>query len=200
VAFELLRRIKMLISKFDTKNIEDNIMKFEEKYNFEFPKQYRDFLKKYNGGMTPDTNFKMNRISSDIRGFYGFENADEDYNYKGIEGLISFCEFLNDNMLLIGTNDFGDYILLGIGSENNGKIFFCYHDRKKSYKELAEDFKTFVGSCKSKKIGHVRTVEERRQGMIDRGYGSYVSPVTLKGWQAEIDLYSNIVQEELILE
>jgi len=43
---------------------------------------------------------------------------------------------------------------------------------QKSYKELAEDFKTFVGSCKSKKIGHVRTVEERRQGMIDRGYGS----------------------------
>lgn len=36
--------------------------------------------------------------------------------------------------------------------------------------------------------------------MIDRGYGSYVSPVTLKGWQAEIDLYSNIVQKELILE
>jgi len=46
-------------------------------------------------------------------------------------------EWLEDDMLPIGKNTFGDYIILGVGKENNGAIFFLYHDREKAYKALA---------------------------------------------------------------
>ena len=75
----------MLIAKFDNINIEQHIIEFEKKYNFEFPKQYRDFLLKYNGGETIKTEFKINGINSDIRAFYGFGNANEHYHYNFFE-------------------------------------------------------------------------------------------------------------------
>lgn len=43
----------------------------------------------------------------------------------------------------------GDYIIIGIGKDNKGKIFFCYHDRPNNLLELADSFETFLNKCKS---------------------------------------------------
>jgi len=190
----------MLISKFDTANISEHIKMFEEKHGFAFPGEYRRFLEKYNGGRTPDTDFRLNKVSSDIRGFYGFGDADKYYNYRSIETIGFFSVWLHDGKVPVASNSFGDYILLGLGEEDSGKVYFFYHDRPKKYIELAADFRSFVGKCKSKKIGHIRTIEERKQGMIDNGLGDEISIESIKGWQAEIDLYSDIHQEELLLD
>lgn len=189
----------MLISKFDSINIVEDIRIFEKKYDLKIPDQYKKFLEKYNGGKTPNTNFKINRISSDISGFYGFGEVEKFYNYKSIEEKISFKEWVGDDMLPIGKNTFGDYIMLGIGKENNGEIYFYYHDRDKKYIKLVDDIKTFVSICKSKRVGHIRTIQERRNDMIKLGKGDRITPQKLAGWQAEIDEFVNIHQEELLL-
>ncbi|MFI3212223.1 MAG: SMI1/KNR4 family protein [Eubacteriales bacterium] len=189
----------MLISKFDTTNVEENIKEFEGKYNFTFPDQYKYFLLEYNGGLTPKTNFKINKVSSDIEGLYGFCLENKSYNYNKFEKIISFENWLNDYVLPIGENSFGDYIMIGVGQENKGKVYFYYHDRPKKYIELTDDFITFVSKCKSKKIGHIKSVQERKEMLIKNGKEKNITDGWIKIWQVEIDKYANIHQEELIL-
>ena len=57
----------------------------------------------------------------------------------------------------------------------------------------------FAAKCKSKEIGHIETIEERKQDMIARGLEKHITEVKIKGWQAEIDKYANIHQEEFVL-
>ena len=191
----------MLISKFNNTDVGKFIIRFEEKHNFIFPTQYKVFLLNYNGGRTPNTNFRINKISSDLSGFFGFGNADDYYNYKYIESVLGFNNWIETGMLPIGKNVFGDYIMIGINyKDKEGKIFFHYHDREDKYIELSETFGAFVNKCRSKKIGHIRTIEERQQDMIKNGLGDKITAESLKGWQAEIDEYANLHQEELVLD
>jgi len=189
----------MLISKFGTTDIDNIINIFEAKYSINFPDQYREFLRKYNGGNTPKSKFKINKISSDIKGFYGLGDINTGLNYSFFEKTHALGDFLEDEVIPIASNSFGDIILIGIGDSNNGKVFFLYHDRNKKYIELTEDFITFLKKCKSEKIGHVKTIEERIESMKAKGYESRI-PGLIPVWQAEIDKYADIHQEELILE
>jgi len=188
----------MLISKFDITDIEETLSDYEMKNGFAFPTQYREFLLKFNGGDTPDTRFKISKISSDLKGFYGLGNAGKYLNYTVFDSMDKIRDFLECEMLPIGSNSFGDYIVIGVGAENNGKVYFLYHDKPKKYIELTEDFKTFVGKCKSKKLGHIKTIDERKASMIENGMGDKIKQTLIDTWQAEIDEYGNMIQEELI--
>lgn len=190
----------MLISKFDNSNIEEHIKEFESKYNFTFPKQYREFLLKYNGGETPKSKFRINRISSDIRGFYGLGGANQYHHYNLFENSGRLTEWIEDSMIPIAVNTFGDYIMIGIGEDNQGKVYFYYHDRPKKYLELTDDLRTFIKKCKSEKIGHIMTIEERKELLIENGNEENITPGWIKVWQEEIDRYKNIHQEELIID
>ena len=139
-------------------------------------------------------------VSSDIRAFYGLGGVNEYYDYSFFEGAYTTInDYLKDGFVPIAPNVFGDYILIGIKDKNYGEVYFYYHDMPKKYIKLTEDFITFVDKCKSEKIGHVKTIEERRQNMINKGYGHMLNDGLIQGWQAEIDLYSNMHQEKLIL-
>ena len=61
----------MLISKFSNCNVEEKVIDIERQYKIILPTQYKNFLHKYNGGYTPKTKFKVGKISSDLRGFFG---------------------------------------------------------------------------------------------------------------------------------
>ena len=183
----------MLISKFNAENVLDNILILEKEFNIRIPKQYRQLLIKYNGGLTPDTTFRLSKISSDIEGFYGFECEDKTFCIENIP----LEEFIIDKMFPIGINSFGDKIVIDLG---NGSVNFLFHDRQKKYIKIAEDFASFVSKCKSKKIGHIRSIDERKNDLISLGNGHKITPEKIAGWQAEIDLYANIRQEKVILE
>ena len=190
----------MLISKFDNTNIEENIAAFEKENNITLPEEYKGFLLKYNGGRTPKTKFKINKVSSDVRGFYGLGNADEYFNFqKLIDNMNILEDYIEDDMLPIASTVSGDDITIGIGKEENGSIFFKYHDRGKKYIKLADTLCEFVSKCKSEKLGHIRTVEERKRDMIAAGFGRRITEDTIKYWQEEIDKYANIHQEEFEL-
>ena len=189
----------MLISKFDTTNIEIHITEFENNYRFKFPEQYKNFLISHNGGETPKSKFKINKVSSDIKGFFGLGKANKHYNYSIFTELEEIQEFIKDNLIPIGLNTFGDYIMIGINKENLGNIYFCYHDQPREYIKLAEDFKTFISKCKSEKIGHIKSIEERKELLIKNGNEENITPGWIEIWQKEIDKYANIKQEKLIL-
>lgn len=190
----------MLISKFDNSGISSSIRELEVEYGIILPEEYKKFLLKYNGGKTPETEFKISGVSSDIEGFYGLGNAEQDYHFDALRQSVKWNEWMDNKMFPIATNVFGDYILISTGNESRGKIYFCYHDRPSKYIELAEDLLTFVKKCKSRKIGHIRTMEERKNDMIRLGKGDRITPEKIAGWQAEIDEYANIHQEELIID
>ena len=188
----------ILISKFDNTDIEKHIHDFEKKYNLQFPEQHRNFLIKYNGGDTPKTEFKINKVSSDLRGFYGLGKADEFLNYSFFDEW-DIIDYVKDGVIPIGSTDFGDKILMGIKTENAGVIFFWYHGRPKKYIKLTEDFKAFIKKCKSEEIGHIPTIEERKAIAKANGFKREI-PYFIADWQKEIDEYKNMVQEELIID
>ena len=61
----------MLISRFSEHATDDQIAAFSDMLGVELPPKLQLFLKKYNGGETPETSFACNGISSDILAFYG---------------------------------------------------------------------------------------------------------------------------------
>ena len=107
---------------------------------------------------------------------------------------ISFKELVNANKLPVATNCSGDHFCIDC---MDGSIWFVYHDKPKEVK-IADDLKTFIAGCKSKKIGHVRTIEEITQSLLE-SFGKKPTEFQLSAWQAEIDKYGNMIREEVIL-
>lgn len=117
----------MLISKFENIDMDNKIMNLEDKYNILLPKQYKSFLCKYNGGYTPKTKFKVGKISSDIRGFYGLGNVEFSLDTLEIKNWVQ------NQVLPIASDSFGNYILIGLAVEKKHryertsfKTNFCY--------------------------------------------------------------------------
>lgn len=182
----------------ESETIEDKIKALENDYKIQLPNIYRRFLIKYNGGDTPKTEFCLNRIHSNIEGFYGFASNRDNYNIDKQRDYLFFDDFINDHFFPIAENAFGDFIVINLSKEKEGEICFYYHDRPKRYIHLADDLVTFIGKCKSEKIRHIRTIEERKEIYI-KNWGNKIPKATLAGWQAEIDFYKDIHQEECIL-
>ncbi len=185
----------MLISKFETNNVDNKIMILEDQYNILLPKQYRSFLCKYNGGHTPKTKFKVGKISSNIRGFYGVGNVELSLDTLDIK------EWLQNQVLPIASDSFGNYILIGLANENYGKIYFYNHEIDKEIEFITEDFVSFLEQCKSDKISEAskKSIEEREKELIEKGRGSVITDALRQMWQNEIDKYGHMVQEEVMI-
>lgn len=189
----------MLISRFNNTNIDKYINDFQTKYKVIIPPEYKNFLLKYNGGKTPESKFKIGKISSDIRGFYGLGECEDNLDYLYLEKIHVLQDFLNDNYLPIAVNSFGDYIVIDINVDNKEGVYFYYHDRPKKYIEISENFAEFIKKCKSDKIGKISSIEDRKERLIKNGKEANITPGLIELWQKEIDYYSNVHQEQLIL-
>lgn len=186
----------MLLAKFENQNVNEEMILLEDKYNFIFPSQYKKFMEKYNGGLTPKTNFKSDKISSDIRGFYSFGNS------KMNMSEIKISEAIKGGVFPIAEDSFGNTIMIGISKENAGRIYFCDHEKNKQLSIISESLKDFFVICKSEKISEVsrRTIEEREAILIAKGKANNITDGIRKMWQAEIDKYKDIIQEEVEIE
>ena len=173
----------MLISKFAGENMDDRIAGFEKRYNIALPDLYKKFLSKYNGGYTPKTKFKIGDIK---------------LGYDSIE----IRKWIKENVLPIAMDSFGNYLAIGLDNEEKGKIFFCDHEEGNKKRCIAKDLKEFFGECKSEKISETSriSIKEREQALIARGRGSMITDDLRKMWQAEIDKYQNMVQEEVVFD
>ena len=196
--------MQLLISKFDTTDMEEYIAIFQKTLHIKLPEEYQKFILKYNGGETPRTEFNINGVRSDIRAFYGMGKAKKQYHFQRlIDNHNILKDYTKDKMLPIATTAFGDTITIklkiGLGNKEVGCIFFRYHDEEKNYIKLADSLSEFMANCKSEKIGHIETIEERKQAMIKDGMEKKITDGLIRGWQAEIDRYEQIHQEEVEL-
>ena len=153
----------MLIAKFKNSDMEMKVINIEKKYGIVLPVQYKYFLGKYNGGYTPKTEFKIGKLSSDVRGFYGIGDVKLSLDKLEID------EWVKKNILPIGCDSFGNYFAIGF--------------------------------CKSEEINNnsTRSIKEREDALIAKGRGSIITDDLKKMWQAEIDKYAGIYQEEVVI-
>lgn len=186
----------MLISKFAGENVNDKVEEMEKQYNISLPNQYKDFLYRYNGGYTPKTKFKVGIISSDIRGFYGVGNVKLSFD------TIELREWIDKSFLPIATDSFGNYLVIGLENDNNGRIFFCNHEAGNKAEYIAENLNEFFKYCKSEKISEASrlSIKEREDALIARGRGSIITDALRQMWQAEIDKYENMTQEDVVID
>lgn len=182
----------MLISKFGSGTI-SKVEEFEKKYGIKFEDSYRAFLTKYNGGETPDTNW-TGKGKTDVRVFFGYNIDEKNWDLKYLLSDTSIQELIEQQKFPIAENCFGDTFCI---DSTDGSIWLMYHDESGN-KKIADDFESFIQGCKSKKLGHIRTIEERRQLLLEKR-GREPTEAQLKGWQEEIDIYSKMIQEEVIL-
>lgn len=184
----------MLISKFSEIEL-DKITGLEKKYGIILPNEYKKFLLKYNGGFTPKTNFHINKESSDLRGFFGLGDAEMGFDSLRLEKWISI------NVLPIASDSFGNYIVIGLLEENEGKIFFCDHEQENRCILLSDCLEAFIRNCKSERVSEAsrRSIAEREKILREKGLEKNITDELRKAWQAEIDKYANIIQEEVIL-
>ena len=186
----------MLISKF---NLVNNVgEQVEKKFNVKLPLSYIKFLDKYNGGTTYDTKVKFGRKKDDITGFYGLGYTDGVYSFENLEhyGVI---ETLSEKKLFpIASNSGGDYYSICLDEKNYGEIYLYYHDLLGKKTKVATDFIEFINNSTSEEIGHIDTMEEREKIAIENGYG-YKLDILRPIWKEEIEYFSNLVQEEVIL-
>lgn len=185
----------MLLSKFgggDTRRIEG----LEARFSIRLPEAYRNFLLRYNGGHTPRTNLRRGRVSSDIRGFYGLGPVP-----LSLDGL-PLEEWVSRALLPIAKNTFGDFFCLCARGDQYGQVVFCDHERGMAAQPLANGFPAFLALCKSSVIpeGARRSIEERRAALIANGREAAITPALVAMWQAEIDRYGGMVQEEVVVE
>lgn len=183
----------MLISKFSTNNPikEEDIIFLERKYSISLSEDYKNFLLLYNGGYTPKTKFRINKVSSDIRGFFGIGDVPLSLENTKIN------EWVEKNLFPIASDSFGNYIVIN----NKGEIFFSDHEKNFKTTFLADNIKKFFMKCKSEIISEnsKKSIQEREQELIAAGRADIISDGLRKIWQAEIDKYSKMVQEEIIL-
>lgn len=185
----------MLISKSENSVTEADLSNYETAHGFTFPREYRAFLLKYNGGETPETDFRLSGVSSDLTSFYELWDDGRGMELHEIEFLVP--AFLKDYMFPIASNAFGDNIFICVDGQEYGKIFFRYHDRPKRYIKLADNFLAFIQKCKSKKLGHCYTIEDRIAMRKKAGHFEPPSKTALSEWQKEIDHFNRIHQEQV---
>ena len=174
-------------------------MELEAQYSFTFPSQFRQFLINYNGGYTPKTKFKIGKLSSDVRGFYGVGRAE--LNYSFFTGRMEFNDYTKSGFVPIACDSFGNYIVIAITGGSLGQMFFEDHEQASKRYLLAPDFASFIKACKSELVSEAskRSIQEREEILIKNGRGHVITDSLRTSWQAEIDKYSKIEQEELIL-
>ncbi len=161
----------LLICKFKRKDedIEKLINEFEEEEGFTLPQQFRDFMLKYNGGRTALAIVKFTNDESDIKGIYGFGDADEWLSFDNSKDYDLYDTLLSSGFLAIGDNASGDHFLIGIDGNKRGKIYFKSHEEIQRPTLVANSFMEFVDICKSKPIEKPRAVKESIKSFIEKG-------------------------------
>lgn len=180
----------MLIAKFGGENLSEKLEQFSRSLNVEIPEPLRAFLKKYNGGETPKTQFRHGNRVFDVRAFYGLGQTKYPYSDA------SLIEAEGARYLPIAVDTFGNDFLIEI---ETGWILFKDHETGQIF-PLANDLRAFVAACVSETIDSnaVKSIQQREQDLIQRGRGHVITDALRQMWQAEINKYSSLQQEEVV--
>ena len=115
------------------------------------PHDYREFLKKYNGGTPKPAGFwiEIDKDSSSINLLYGLFKSPK---YYSIDGAATLEWKLPDNLLPIGDDGTGNLICIAVTGNTKGSVFFIDHEiylpnEKESFRgitKLSNSFSEFL--------------------------------------------------------
>lgn len=201
IELKLYKIVKILelemlrIFPYDTEGVEQAIADFEDEFTIKFPEKYKKFLLKYNGGNSLQISFSINRKTSDIRAFYGFNKASQYNNFQYLIDNGFLKEVLERGFIPIAKDSFGNSILLGVTEKNFNQLAFFDHESQ-LVQSLEINFEDWVVKLTSKKK-KIRTIEERIADMRAVGSKKEITPILKEIWQEEIDKYAG--REQVIV-
>jgi SMI1-KNR4 cell-wall len=137
----------------------DKIKQFEKQVGVEFPEDYVKFLANFNGGEpkldTFEYKLKDGRVwTGGVRYFFGF-NLDQLQNIDFFASMRG--DRIPENMIPIGLDNGGNFILLTLSKQDRGKVYFWDHDEESEDNEpptndniyfVANSFTEFLESLK----------------------------------------------------
>ena len=193
----------------NTENVAEHIIKLENDLNIVLPEDYKQFLIKYNGGWTPETEIYFNDFDYGINGFYGVnkaEGAGNFYYYINSEVDIIRDEFFEDlekGYLNIG-NDLGPHYYINIdkNSDKYGAIYFMYRDyeiEKQDYIYVCSSFKELTQKARTPDF-HVGTVEENIQDFKNKGWEDRITRSLKKAWKKQYKEYKDVKLVPVIID
>lgn len=187
----------MLISKFPGHDIKMKIEELEKQYSIALPSQYVNFLCRYNGGDTPNTWYRQGDATMRIRGFYGFGDV-----RHSINSFDDLSEWVRKGLFPIACDYNGNSIAISIAEDRiYGNIYFIDHETGGRRSFVVDNLELFVHKCDSERIrgASMRTAKEREDILIAKGKGHMITDELRQMWQAEFEMYKDMVQEEVEL-
>jgi hypothetical protein len=134
-----------------------DVEKLEELLETKLPTEYKCFLLSNGGGQPLNNIFRKYKGEKMIQEFsidvlFGIddkETAGDIFSNRAI-----FPDRIPSDLLTIGTDGIGNMICIGIGSDNNGKIYIWYDKERdlnepvsyRDVKQIADDFDDFQNS------------------------------------------------------
>ncbi len=182
----------MLISKnkVNLSAVDDYI----KRKGYKLPDDFNQFLRKYNGGNTPNTTLKTSSVSTDVRLFYGVDN-----DMPNSLNKVQVIDKEGSIYLPIAEDSFGNVFVLDI-TQNTG-VYFVDHEKGRKLEFVTESFDSFVKLCKSEPIkeNSKKTPQEREAILIRKGKENNITEDLRKLWQEEYNKYKGMIQEEVVL-
>lgn len=141
---------KLFVESFkniSSKSIDD----FEEKNNLVIPKEYKDFIKEYNGGFVIENEFKHKNDYISIEVFYGLQ---EEYSMYDLENNFNINMYgSKEKFILIIAQCLGqNYIGISLDKKKKEKVYYVnveeyiinFDKNKVKYIEISNSFKEFI--------------------------------------------------------
>lgn len=139
-----------------------DIEEYEAKLGVEFPDDYKEFLLKYSG-QAPDRGPRFPYLDEYPGGDEGilsvFFGIMPDSGYDLLEATDTYEGRVPEDLLPIAEDPGGNVILLGVGGEDRGKVYFFDHEEERPVPEgeeidrsnlylIANSFGDFIESLK----------------------------------------------------
>lgn len=135
----------------------DQLRETETVVGFSLPKAYVEFLRKYNGGISPKEYVYTRMGYEGLDRFYGI--GDDTESTSLIEVTKAERGFIHPAFMPIADNGSGDFVCIGVDPAIKGRVYFLYHDcwyeevpsltlpelvGDEVFELLAEDFTSFL--------------------------------------------------------
>jgi len=145
-----------MYSRLKTITVAD-VEKLEEQLGTKLPNEYKHFLLSTSGGQPLNNVFRKFESEKVIQEFpvdifFGIDDneiAGDIFSNRAV-----FSDRIPSDLLTIGSDGIGNMICIGIGSDNNGKIYIWYDKERelnepilyRDIKLIAKDFSDFANS------------------------------------------------------
>ena len=144
---------KQALSKTHKQLKEQDIVQLEEKTEIRLPKQYRDFLLKYNGGVPALSQFttRSGRETTGVKKFLPLANIKDDNLLEEIEGITQAGQ-IPSNLIPVAVTYGDERVVISHSGSDVGKVYYWSWDmeperaHKPSYKYIfpvADSFNEF---------------------------------------------------------